>query len=142
MPISLFQCLTIACLGLHYKSMVETQPETRLLLAGTFVGFTIIQLASILGEFSIDSIRKLTLTIPILTFAAQALGTPINKRVDILFAIIGSVMFIASGALAIKHYNDIAFIITEADKLGLTKGILALVNGVLFLVSSTFTFRD
>lgn len=70
------------------------------------------------------------------------LGTPINKRVDILFAIIGAIMFTASGVLAIKHYNDIVFVITEADKLGLTKGIVAVVNGVLFLISSTFTFRD
>lgn len=73
---------------------------------------------------------------------AQGLGTQINKRIEILFGLFGAAMFLASGVLLIQYYNNIQLYVSEADKLALTKGILAVVNGLLFLVSSVFSFQD
>lgn len=116
--------ITITCLVLHYKSLGETDPHTIILASGTFLGYTII----LVGLFS-----------------GYLLSTPINKRIDIFFSLIGCVLFIATGALIIQAWND-DFIHstfkTDARKLALTKGSLAIVNGIIFFCDVIFTFRD
>lgn len=98
-----------------------------MLINGTFVGFTIILLGM---------------------FAGYLLNTPINKRLDIFFSIVGCAMFIASGVVILQYWNDSglgkihATFSTEAKNLGYTKGAFAITNGVLFLVDILFTFRD
>jgi uncharacterized membrane protein len=112
--------ITLACLFLHYKSMAETGRETVLLLAGTYVGFTIILIA---------------------LFAGYLLNTPSNKRIDIFISIIGCALFIACGVKVIDIWND-TFFKTDERTMALSKGGLSIVNGVLFLVDVFFTFRD
>lgn len=115
--------ITITCLTLHYKSSGESQ-HTLLLASGTFVGYTIILVG---------------------LFAGYLLSTPINKRIDIFFSLIGCVLFIATGALIIQEWNDDLIhstFKTEARKLALTKGGLAIVNGIIFFCDVIFTFRD
>lgn len=57
-------------------------------------------------------------------------------------------MFITSGVLIIQFWNDsvggkvIGWASSEKKNLGITKGSLAIVNGILFLVDVVFTFRD
>lgn len=57
-------------------------------------------------------------------------------------------MFITSGVLIIQFWNDsvggkvIGWASSDRKNLGITKGSLAIVNGILFLVDVVFTFRD
>ncbi|KAG5684253.1 hypothetical protein PVAND_013489 [Polypedilum vanderplanki] len=122
--------VTLACVGLHYNSSEYIDHHTVMLINGTFVGFTIILVA---------------------LFAGYMMGTPINKRLDLFFSLIGCAMFITSGVLILQHWNgnsvskvseSLGFGTTDSKKVGLTKGSLAIVNGVLFLVDVVFTFRD
>lgn len=69
------------------------------------------------------------------------MSTPLNKRLDIFLSIIGALLFIASGWLIIDYWND-RLIKTDTRNIALTKGALAIVNGVIFLADGFFTFRD
>lgn len=84
------------------------------------------------GFFKLNFLKK---------FAGHTLSTPINKRIDIFFSLIGAALFIATGVLIIQEWED-AFIKNDTRKFALTKGALAIVNGVLFLLDALFTFRD
>lgn len=120
--------VTLTCLGLHYNSMGETvDRHSILLINGTFVGFTIILVG---------------------LFAGYIMNTPINKRIDLFFSVIGCALFITSGVLILQFWNDsytgkITGWVSKDDKtLGITKGSLSIINGILFLVDFVFTFRD
>ena len=141
------QVITLTCLGLHYNSFSEaTNVHTVMLVNGTFVGFSVILIA---------------------LFAGYMMNTPINKRLgktavfwywfkqllmlfftDLFFSLIGCAMFIASGVLILQYWNDTNFgkfhgiFANDSKNTGITKGSLAIVNGVLFLVDVVFTFRD
>ncbi|CAD7089917.1 unnamed protein product [Hermetia illucens] len=102
---------TIACLGLHYQTMSESDQVTRLLTAGTFVGFTIILIA---------------------LFAGYLMNTPINKRLDLFFSLIGCALFIACGALIIKEWENAW---NKDDKrMAMAKGSISIINGVVFFI--------
>ncbi|XP_037048465.1 uncharacterized protein LOC119082911 [Bradysia coprophila] len=111
--------LTITCLGLHYNSMEQSDMHTILITAGTFVGYTIILVG---------------------LFAGYVMNTPINKRIDIFFSLIGAALFIAAGVMVIQHWEN--GFKTDTRKLALTKGSLAIINGVLFFLDTILTFRD
>ncbi|CAO1389785.1 unnamed protein product [Diamesa serratosioi] len=119
--------LTLTCLGLHYNSMAEGAHHTVMLVNGTFVGFTIILVG---------------------LFAGYMMSTPINKRIDLFFSLLGCAMFIASGVLILQFWNDtssaklIGFFDNDRKTLGITKGSIAVVNGILFFLDVIFTFRD
>ncbi|XP_055305105.1 uncharacterized protein LOC129569902 [Sitodiplosis mosellana] len=115
--------ITITCLVLHYKSMGESDPHAIILASGTFVGYTVILVG---------------------LFAGYILSTPINKRIDIFFSLIGCALFIATGALILQDWNGgiHSALRTETHKLAVAKGWLAIVNGVLFFLDVIFTFRD
>jgi hypothetical protein len=120
--------VTLVCCGLHYSSLKEnTDPHHIMLINGTFVGFTVILIA---------------------LFAGYMMGTPINKRIDLFFSLIGSAMFIASGVLILQFWTDsvsgkvTGFFSEDKKSTGIAKGSLAIVNGILFLVDVVFTFRD
>lgn len=110
--------LTLSCVGLHYKSMGETDEMTRLLVAGTFVGYTIILVG---------------------LFAGYLLGEPISKKIDLFFSLLGCAMFIASGVLILQEWES--GFKTDRRRLAISKGALAVINGVLFFFDSVFTFR-
>lgn len=111
--------VTISCVALHYKSLGETDELTIMLVSGTFVGFSIILIG---------------------LFAGYMMGNPINKKIDIFFSLIGCAMFIASGVLILQAWES--GFKTERRRLAISKGSLAVVNGVLFFFDSVFTFRD
>lgn len=99
--------------------MGETDLHTRLLVSGTFVGFSIILIA---------------------LFAGYMMGTPINKRIDMFFSLIATAMFIASGVLIIQEWEN--GFKTETRRIAMAKGSLSIINGVLFFFDTIFTFRD
>lgn len=72
------------------------------------------------------------------------LGTPVNKRIDIFYSLVGAALFIATGSLILQDWNGglNEYLKTEAHKLAITKGSLAIVNGILFFADVIFTFRD
>jgi hypothetical protein len=112
--------LTVTCLALHYNSMGETDQHLILITAGTYVGFTIVLVG---------------------LFAGYILNTPINKRIDIFFSLIGAGLFIAAGVMVIQHWED-SFIKTETRKIALSKGGVSIANGILFFFDTIMTFRD
>ncbi|XP_053678106.1 uncharacterized protein LOC128728505 [Anopheles nili] len=111
--------LAIICVILHYKSLGERDDITKLLTAGSFVGFSVILIA---------------------LFAGYLLSNPINKKLDMFFSLIGCAMFIASGVLILKEWENAWS--TDTKKIAISKGSLAIVNGVLFFFDAIFTFRD
>lgn len=112
--------LAIACVVLHYKSLGEREATTQLLTSGTFVGYSVILIA---------------------LFAGYLLSNPINKKLDVFFSLIGCAMFIASGVLILREWENSIWN-TDTKKIAIAKGSLAIVNGVLFLFDAVFTFRD
>lgn len=111
--------LTITCLGLHYVSLQENKVETILLIAGTYVGYTIILVA---------------------IFAGYLMSTPVNKRLDLYFSLVGCCLFIASGSLVIDYWRQ--GYDTETRRKALAKGSLSIINGACFLVDLLLTFRE
>lgn len=69
------------------------------------------------------------------------MNTPINKRIDIFFSLVGAALFIATGVMVIQHWED-AFIKSDTRKLALAKGSVAIINGVIFFLDTILTFRD
>ncbi|KAJ1527990.1 hypothetical protein ONE63_007918 [Megalurothrips usitatus] len=109
--------LAAACLGLHYHSFVDKQ--TSLMLASaTFGGYLIITAG---------------------VFAGLLVGTPINRRIDIYFCLLGCALFIASGSLAIEFFQNQGK--SELRNYGLAKAALAIINGIIFLVDAVFVYR-
>lgn len=67
---------------------------------------------------------------------------------DLFFSIVGCILFITVGVLILQFWNDsnagkiIGFASSDRKSLGITKGSLSIINGILFLVDVVFTFRD
>jgi len=57
-------------------------------------------------------------------------------------------LFITSGVLIIQYWNDTiggkftGWVSNDSKTTGITKGSLAIVNGIVFLIDVVFTFRD
>jgi len=109
--------LTCICLGLHYKTLAGDEFE-RILISGTFGGFFIILIGGFVGHL---------------------MSTPINKRIDIFFCLVGCGLFIASGAFSIQHWENSWN--KDAKNMGLAKAGIAIINGAIFLIDSLLTWR-
>lgn len=109
--------LAVACIGLHHKSSTgDWNIDT--LSAATFGGFVIILIGG---------------------FAGYLVSAPISKKIDIFYSLAGCALFVAAGALNIKHYENSWK--GEYRDYGLAKGSLAIINGVLFLLDGLITWR-
>ncbi|KAF7405810.1 hypothetical protein HZH68_005179 [Vespula germanica] len=73
-------------------------------------------------------------------FAGNIMGTPVNRRVDLFFSLVGCVLFIITGALNIQYFDELAYKSSFRD-IGLTKGSISIIQGALFLIDSFLTFR-
>ncbi|CAG9864217.1 unnamed protein product [Phyllotreta striolata] len=109
--------IAVTCIGLHYKSRTN-DIDTDTLSSATFGGYVIILVGG---------------------FAGYLMSTPFNKRIDIFFSLVGCALFVASGALNIKVYDD--FGKSEWRDYGLAKASLAIINGAVFLLDSLLTWR-
>ena len=109
--------LTVVCLGLHYKS-VTGNIDTDLVSAGAFAGYLVILIGG---------------------FAGHLMSSPITRKIDIFFCLVGCAAFVAAGALNIKHYDGAWK--GETRDYGLAKGSVAIINGAIFLVDSLLTWR-
>ncbi|XP_055682812.1 protein snakeskin-like [Lutzomyia longipalpis] len=111
--------LAVSCLVLHYHSLGETDTITIILTSGTFLGFSIILIG---------------------LFVCYLINSPIHKRHDIFYSLVGCVLFIAAGALIIQEWEN-AFK-TDRRKIALSKGSLSIINGAIFLFDIFFVFRS
>ncbi|XP_055585120.1 uncharacterized protein LOC129737971 [Uranotaenia lowii] len=111
--------LTLSCLVLHYKSLGETDELTIMLVSGTFVGYSIILIG---------------------LFAGYLINSPINKKIDIFFSLLACAMFVASGVLVLQAWES--GFKTDRRRMAISKGSLAIINGVLFFFDAVFTFRE
>ena len=109
--------LTVICLGLHYKS-ITSNIETDIVSATAFGGYLIILIGG---------------------FAGHLMSAPITRKIDIFFCLAGCAVFVAAGALNIKHYENGWN--TQQRDYGLAKGSIAIINGAIFLVDSLLTWR-
>ncbi|KAF5302513.1 hypothetical protein FQR65_LT00885 [Abscondita terminalis] len=115
--IFLWSALTVACVGLHYKSITGLK-DTDFISAGAFCGFLVILIG---------------------LFAGHLMGTPVNRRIEIFFCLVGCALFVAAGALNIDYFDD--YRKGEYRNYGLAKASLAIINGALFLIDSLLTWR-
>lgn len=67
------------------------------------------------------------------------MSTPISRRIDIFFCLVGCAMFVASGAFTIQYFENMRS--GETRNTGLAKAAMAIINGALFLLDSLLTWR-
>lgn len=68
------------------------------------------------------------------------MDTPINKKLDMFFSLVGTIMFVASGALVIEAWEN--SFNSESRRLAMAKGGLAIINGVIFLFDILLTYKE
>jgi len=116
-----------------------------MLASGTFVGYLVILIAVFAGLFNFSSFFLNYLNIinkkHFDLFLGNLINTPINKRLDLFYSLVGCAMFIATGVLVLKEWEDAVFK-TDRRKMAIAKGSLSIVNGVLFLIDAVLAFRD
>nr|XP_012226718.1 PREDICTED: uncharacterized protein LOC105674752 [Linepithema humile] len=112
--------LLLVCIliGLHYNSYNGGDPHTAMIITGTICGYLIILVGLFIGS---------------------VMGTPVNRRVDLFFSLIGCALFIAVGALNIDYFQKQYK--TSFRDTGLAKGSLCIIEGIIFLVDAFLTFR-
>ncbi|KAK0090222.1 hypothetical protein PV325_002292 [Microctonus aethiopoides] len=113
--------LILVCIiiGLHWHSFKYTDNMTQFISAGTAGGYLIIFIG---------------------LFAGGIMGTPVNRRIDLFFSLVGCALFVASGALVIQAFDKLVHRSDFRDK-GLARGSLCVIEGALLLVDSFLTFR-
>ncbi|XP_018563589.1 protein snakeskin-like [Anoplophora glabripennis] len=109
--------IAVCCIGLHYKSRTNDFNADSLSVTA-FGGYIIILIGG---------------------FAGYIMSTPINKRIDIFFSLVGCAIFVAAGALNIHIFQDYGK--SEWKDYGLAKASLSIINGALFLLDSLLTWR-
>lgn len=109
-------CIIIA---LHWHSWNAGERYATMITMGTMGGYLIILVG---------------------LFAGALMGTPVNRRVDLFFSLIGCALFITTGALVIDYFNDYAFKTSFRDT-GLAKGSMCILEAGFFLLDAVLTFR-
>ncbi|XP_070155983.1 protein snakeskin [Polyergus mexicanus] len=114
-----FELLLVCILiGLHYHSFNMEDQHTMMITMGTFGGYLIILVGLFIGS---------------------VMGTPVNRRVDLFFSLIGCALFVAAGSLNINYFDK--RVKTSFRDTGLAKGSLSIIEGAIFLVDAFLTFR-
>lgn len=72
--------------------------------------------------------------------AGYMMKASLNKRIMLLYSILGTVLFLTSGIFIIQSW-DRAFRNRQRD-LAMTKGVVSIINGIIFLMDTIFTFRQ
>ncbi|KAK6642841.1 hypothetical protein RUM43_004343 [Polyplax serrata] len=118
--VGVFYLLTITCVGLHFHSFESGDKYGLFVSTGTFCGFLIILIG---------------------VYAGYLFSMPISRRIDAFYSVCGCILFIASGALAIDHFQHKKYD-KELSDIGLAKGSLAIINGLAFLIDAFVSFKS
>lgn len=138
-----FKCLSICCVYFHFYSFSDDDLVTEFLATGTFCGFCIILTAVMAG---MNKYRKRVKIMRIVNdsisdwIAGYLMKATINKRIMLFYSLLGSVLFLTSGIFIIQSW-DRAFR-TRTRDLAMTKGVVSIINGVIFFMDLIFTFRQ
>ncbi|XP_022917073.1 uncharacterized protein [Onthophagus taurus] len=108
--------IVVVCIWLHHEAR-SGDFTTDFISATAFGGFAIILVAGAVGHI---------------------MGSPITRRIDLFFCLVGIAVFVAAGALNIKHFENSS---GKWKDYGLAKGSLAVINGVFFLLDAVTTWR-
>ncbi|XP_050538778.1 uncharacterized protein LOC126904098 [Daktulosphaira vitifoliae] len=115
--------LTLIIFVLHYYSFPNGGENGEIMIiTGTYVGYVIILAGILIGIFT---------------------GTPISSKLDMLFVLIGAALYILSGVLSYKFFNN--YWIGNSSSYvstGMTKAWLSVINGIVFIVDAVFTYRE
>uniref|UniRef100_A0A182MKX9 MARVEL domain-containing protein n=1 Tax=Anopheles culicifacies TaxID=139723 RepID=A0A182MKX9_9DIPT len=111
--------LAIACTTLHYYSFDDGDLVTGFLATGTFCGFIVILFT---------------------VMAGYLMKAHLHRRLSIFYSLLGCACFLTSGVFIIEAWEH-AFR-TRTRDLAITKGSIAVINGVIFLMDTIFTFRE
>ncbi|XP_068965872.1 uncharacterized protein [Bombus flavifrons] len=118
--IKLLQLLMVCILiGLHCQSFSDRGPLSAMITAGTFGGYLIV-LAGV--------------------FFGIIVGCRMDRRLEMFYLTIGSILFIIAGALILDHFTNSVYRGSYRD-IGLAKGSISIAEGVLFLVDAILVFR-
>ncbi|XP_001866470.2 uncharacterized protein LOC6049759 [Culex quinquefasciatus] len=112
-------CLTIACTVLHYYSFDDGDLVTGFLSTGTFCGYIVILTTVMVGYL---------------------MKAHVHRRLNLFYSLLGCALFLTSGVFIIEAWEH-AFR-TRTRDLAITKGSIAIINGVIFLMDTIFTFRE
>ncbi|XP_058811336.1 uncharacterized protein LOC131676233 [Topomyia yanbarensis] len=113
------KCLATTCTVLHYYSFDDGDLVTGFLATGTFCGFIVILTTVMIGYL---------------------MKAHIHRRLNLFYSLLGCGLFLTSGVFIIKAWEHAYR--TRTRDLAITKGSVALINGVIFLMDAIFTFRD
>ncbi|XP_049283569.1 uncharacterized protein LOC125763905 [Anopheles funestus] len=111
--------LAVTCTTLHYYSFNDGDLVTGFLATGTFCGFIVILFT---------------------VMAGYLMKAHLNRRLSIFYSLLGCGCFLTSGVFIIEAWEH-AFR-TRTRDLAITKGSIAVINGVIFLMDTIFTFRE
>lgn len=75
----------------------------------------------------------------LIRFKGHLITSPISKKIDIFYCLVGCAIFVAAGALNIEEFQN-SWKGSTRDY-GLAKASLAIINGALFLIDSLLTWR-
>lgn len=64
----------------------------------------------------------------------------INKRIMLFYSLLGAALFLTSGFFIIQSWER-AFR-TRTRDLAMTKGVVSIINGIIFVMDTIFTFRQ
>lgn len=95
---------------------------------------------SVMGDL-FDTIQYLkALTLCSHDLPGHLIGSPIDKRLNIFYSIIGCALFITSGVFIIESWEK--SFRTKTRDLAMAKGSVAIINGAMFFLDTVFTYRD
>nr|XP_029720579.1 uncharacterized protein LOC115262319 [Aedes albopictus] len=112
-------CLAIACTVLHYYSFDDGDLVTGFLATGTFCGYIVILTTIMVGYL---------------------MKAHVHRRLNLFYSLLGCALFLTAGVFIIEAWEH-AFR-TRTRDLAITKGSIAIINGVIFLMDTIFTFRE
>lgn len=64
----------------------------------------------------------------------------LNKRILLFYSLLGTILFLTSGIFIIQSW-DRSFRNRTRD-LAMTKGVVSIINGIIFFMDTIFTFRQ
>uniref|UniRef100_A0A182Y548 Uncharacterized protein n=1 Tax=Anopheles stephensi TaxID=30069 RepID=A0A182Y548_ANOST len=137
--------LAITCTTLHYYSFDDGDLVTGFLATGTFCGFIVILFTIMAGtgtpvhdKIQFGSVNSAVCVY--VCFPGYLMKAHLHRRLSIFYSLLGCACFLTSGVFIIEAWEH-AFR-TRTRDLAITKGSIAVINGVIFLMDTIFTFRD
>lgn len=110
-----------------------------MLVCGTLTGYLIICSALTIGNIQLSFPVGLAIQTA-LHIAGHLLEAKLDKRIDILFAVAGCVLFISTGAIILDRWMNNYTTAVDKNTI-LSSGVLAFANGAVFIADTFVIFH-